>query len=147
MSRPTGLLSGKRFGAAAKQPTPPRYANVVIRGQQIPVSKPIRILCDSLWKARERRGSSRFLCPPQSFAAIAQGLGDVDTGDLLFAIEIGERAGDAERAVITAGTQRERIGRFAQQRESGPPSGAAMSSSTAPSHSALVRMRTLPRAA
>lgn len=45
----------------------------------------------------------RLSGPAQGLAPIAQGLGNVDTGDLVLAVEIGERAADAKRPVIAAG--------------------------------------------
>jgi hypothetical protein len=60
---------------------------------------------------------SGCLGAPQRLAAIAQSFGDMDAADLLGAIEIGERAGDAKRAVIAACAERESIGRIAQQRQ------------------------------
>src|SRR5688572_974728 len=90
-----------------------------IRPQQASVSKPIRTQYDSLGKATNRPARwPQFwmfeigfvagklggdLSPAQGLATIAERLGDVDAGDLLFAVEIGERAGDAKRPVITAG--------------------------------------------
>jgi hypothetical protein len=47
-----------------------------------------------------RRILRRGLRPAQRLAAIAQGLGDMDAGDACFAVEIGERAGDTQGAVI-----------------------------------------------
>jgi len=38
----------------------------------------------------------------QSFAAIAERLGDVDARDACLAVEIGKRAGDTQRPVIAA---------------------------------------------
>ena len=40
--------------------------------------------------------------PRQVNAAVAEGLGDVDAGDVVGAIEVGERARDLEHAVIAA---------------------------------------------
>src|ERR1700674_298748 len=52
---------------------------------------------------------SRDLGAAQSFAAIAQGLGDVDAADAFLSVEIGKRAGDAERPVIAPRAQSERF--------------------------------------
>ena len=55
----------------------------------------------------------------QSFAAIAERLGDVDAGDACLAVEIGKRAGDAKCPVIAACAQAERVGGLAQKRAPG----------------------------
>ena len=55
----------------------------------------------------------------QSFAAIAERLGDVDAGDACLAVEIGKRAGDTKRPVIAACAQAERVGGLAEKRAPG----------------------------
>jgi hypothetical protein len=55
----------------------------------------------------------------QSFAAIAERLGDVDAGDACLAVEIGKGAGDAKRPVIAACAQAKGIGGLAEKRAPG----------------------------
>lgn len=55
----------------------------------------------------------------QSFAAVAERLGDVDAGDACLAVEIGKRAGDTKRPVIAACAQAERVCGLAEKRAPG----------------------------
>ena len=59
------------------------------------------------------------LGPTQGLAAIAQGLGDMNTGDLLLAVEVREGARDAKGAVVAAGAERERVRCLAKERQPG----------------------------
>jgi hypothetical protein len=83
--------------------------------------------------------------PTQRLAAIAQGFGDMDARDGILAVEIGERACDEQRAVL-ARAMSESASAASRKSVSPARSGAAISSSIAPSHSALARIRASPSA-
>ena len=70
---------------------------------------------------------------------VGQRLGEMHAADLLGAVEIGERARDAQHAMIAARREPHRVGGIADQRKPAPCRACATSSSAGPLACALVR--------